>query len=321
MANKYLDLAKEVLADAATPLTHQQIWKIAKESGLVEKLGPSGKTPWASLAAQLYVEVRDNSRSEFIGVGKRPVRFFLKSREAEVRDVAATVETIERQEVVVERKRKRAGYSEKELHPLLAYFVSTNPAFGQGRQTLTKTISESRSIRKGYSEWSHPDMVGVYLPLDDWGQEVVNLNRLSDNNLIRLRSFELKKSLSQSTYREAFFQAVSNSSWANEGYLVAAEIDEDDDLLAELQRLSASFGIGVIHLRLDEIDASVVAYPARSKPSLDWETINKLSENNPDFRGFIQRVKIDYDAGRFHKTEYDSIPKDASAYAEALLAR
>jgi hypothetical protein len=34
----------------------------------------------------------------------------------------------------------------------------------------------------------------------------------------------------RSNVRECFFQAVSNSSWANFGYLVAAEIEGQDTL-------------------------------------------------------------------------------------------
>jgi uncharacterized protein len=34
-----------------------------------------------------------------------------------------------------------------------------------------------------------------------------------------------------SNLREVFFQAVSNSSWANEGYLEAAEIDTANEKL------------------------------------------------------------------------------------------
>jgi hypothetical protein len=33
----------------------------------------------------------------------------------------------------------------------------------------------------------------------------------------------MKKELNFSNLRESYFQAVSNSSWANEGYLVTAE--------------------------------------------------------------------------------------------------
>lgn len=53
--------------------------------------------------------------------------------------------------------------------------------------------------------------------------------------------------LSWSNLKECYFQAVSNSSFANEGYLVVFE-EFDDEILEELIRLNASFGIGVIKL-------------------------------------------------------------------------
>jgi len=46
------------------------------------------------------------------------------------------------------------------------------------------------------------------------------------------------------------FQAVSNSSWANFGYLVAAEIG-GTDTLKELRMLFAARGIGFIKLDVD----------------------------------------------------------------------
>ena len=45
---------------------------------------------------------------------------------------------------------------------------------------------------------------------------------------VRLWSFEVKKELNVSNARKSFFQAVSNSSWANEGYLVATSISDGD---------------------------------------------------------------------------------------------
>jgi hypothetical protein len=47
---------------------------------LTAKTSSKGKTPWLTLGAQMYVEARDNQHSEFIKVGKRPARFFLKVR-------------------------------------------------------------------------------------------------------------------------------------------------------------------------------------------------------------------------------------------------
>ena len=74
MAYSYLDLAEDVLKVAEKPLTYQEIWEAAKSSGLSGKMKSSGKTPWQSLGAQLYVEVRDNQDSKFIKIGKRPAR-------------------------------------------------------------------------------------------------------------------------------------------------------------------------------------------------------------------------------------------------------
>ena len=75
-AYSFLDLAYDVLRESSTPLTYQEIWDRGREQVLINKIKTKGKTPWRSLGAQLYVEVRDNVRSRFIKVGKRPPRFF-----------------------------------------------------------------------------------------------------------------------------------------------------------------------------------------------------------------------------------------------------
>jgi len=315
MAYTYLDLAQELLKAAQYPLTYQEIWEKAKETGAATKIKTKGKTPWASLGAHLYVDARDNEESRFMKVGKRPVRFFLKTREAEVNtDVIKEIET-----EVAKKPTLTPAYKERDLHPLLAYFAHANPGFNRGKPIYTKTIFHEGSRKKGYNEWVHPDMVGFYLPIEDWRPEVIEFNRLSDNNSIRLYSFELKRSLNKSNYRESYFQAVSNSSWAHEGYLVAAELLQDDDFLAELSRLAASFGIGIIQLDLQDIDSSSVLYPATVRPALDWETINKLCEQNPDFQKFVQDVKINFESKRIYRQDYDEVLKDAVQYIREKL--
>lgn len=315
MAYTFLDLAYEILKAAPRPLTYQEIWETAKANGVAMKVKTKGKTPWQSLGAYLYVDVRDNEDSRFLKVGKRPARFFLKERRHEVS--AAAIEKIEREEA--KKPVPASRYKERDLHPLLAYFAYANPGFNRGRSIYTKTVFHENSLKKGYSEWVYPDMVGFYMPIEDWRPEVIEFNRLSDNNSLRLFSFELKRSLNKSNYRESYFQAVSNSSWAHEGYLVAAEVLQDDDFLSELERLAASFGIGIVQLELDDIDSSSVLYPARVKPVLDWETINKLCEENRNFEKFIQDVKIDFESRRIHRSEYDEVPKDAAEYIREKL--
>jgi len=310
MAYSFLDLAYDVLKQTTKPLTHQEIWEVGKDKGFVDKIKTSGKTPWQTLGAYLYVEVRDNADSRFIKVGKKPARFFLKERQKEVRP--DTVAKIEMEEAI--KSDKKTAYQERDLHPLLTYFAYANPTFNRGRSIYTKTIYHEKSLKTGYNEWIHPDIVGFYLPLDDWRPDVIAFNRLSDNNSLRMFSFELKKSLGKNNYREAYFQAVSNSSWAHEGYLVAAEILQDDDFLSELERLASSFGIGIIHLDPKDINGSSILYPARLRNTLDWETINKLCEQNTDFEKFLQDVKIDFESKKIHKAEYDEVVKDISKY-------
>jgi len=318
MSYSFLDLAYDILKTSQKPLTYQEVWKTGHEKGLTSKIQTSGKTPWQSLGAQLYVEVRDNDSSKFIKVGKRPARFFLKERQSEL--PADAVTKIEKEETRKNDKTdKKSDFHERDLHPLLTYFAYANPSFNRGRSIFSKTILHEKSIKSGYNEWIHPDMVGFYLPLDDWRPDVIEFNRLSDNNSLRLFSFEIKKSLNKGNYREAYFQAVSNSSWAHEGYLVAAHILQDDEFLAELERLASSFGIGIIHLDPSDIDGSIILYPARFRESLDWETINKLCEQNSDFEKFLQDVKIDFESKRIHRSEYDEVVKDIAKYIKSTL--
>lgn len=66
--NKYnfLDFAEEVLKSAQKPLTFQEVWSIGQENGLSSKLSIAGKTPWQTLGARLFVDVRDNPETKFM---------------------------------------------------------------------------------------------------------------------------------------------------------------------------------------------------------------------------------------------------------------
>ncbi len=317
MSYSFLDLAYDVLKQASQPLTFQQVWEAAAERGFEKKLGSTGKTPWNTLGAQLYVDVRDNDASKFVKVGSRPARFFPKERQSELpTDVASKIESQE-----IRAAEKKAGFHERDLHPLLTYFAYASPPFNRGKPIFTKTIHHEKAAKRGYSEWLYPDMVGFWFPLpeEDWVSEVIEFNRLSDHNSLRLFSFELKRSLTKGNYREAFFQAVSNSSWAHEGYLVAANILQDDAFLSEIERLAASFGIGIVHLDSQDFDAATVLYPARVRDSLDWETINRLCEQSDDFRKFLRDVRDDYELKRVHRAEYDEVIKDIKGYIAKTL--
>lgn len=312
----FLDFADDILKTLPKPLTFQELWALGKDSEFAKKLSITGKTPWQTLGARLFVDIRDNPSSKFIKVGKNPARFFLRSRTSELtpEDLVATSSNL----TSPAHKDNTIGFHERKLHPLLAYFAFTNTSFNRGKQIYTKTIFHEISKHNALNEWIHPDMVGFYSPIDDWNDKLLEFNKVTEKSGIHLYSFEVKKKIDRGNYRECFFQAVSNSSWSNEGYLVTCSVQQQDDLLSELERLSASFGIGIIVLDLSDIDSSYVLFSARPKDDLEWETMNKLCEQNDDFATFIGDVQRDYAGKKIHSSEYDPIIGDPETYINKM---
>lgn len=303
-----VDFAKEVLEKATdVPLSAGEIWEKGQSLGFDKKLSLTGRLPYATFSAYLYVAA-ESVRSPFIKIGKRPTKFWLRSRDL-ISNVSGQAENS-----TTETGPDVSGYTEWELHPLLTYFAYSNVRFNKEDTIYTKTIYHGMAVAGQTGEWRFPDMVGVYIPVVDWKDEVIELNKITNLNPVTLYSFEMRKAISYKNCRPYFFQAVSNSSWANEGYLVAANIDTD--VIDELGHLSELFGIGVIKLELTDIDTSFVMYPAKRRQNLDWDTVNQLAIQNEEFNKFIRNVKQTYDIKTFHEEDYDDIlsPDDVPAY-------
>jgi hypothetical protein len=282
-----------VIEEDRSPLAPNEIWESAVAKGYEKELNTKGKTPWNTLGAQLYVDVRDNPNSLFLVTDSRPKRFFLHSLVADLGTKALQHEPA--------TTHPKTQFQEKDLHPFLVYYGYYY------LKAFLKTIHHNKSGKKQFGEWVHPDIVGCYFPFNDWKDEVVDVSSLMGNTAVKLFSFELKRELSISNLREAFFQAVSNSSWANEGFLAAATISTDDEFRNELERLSTSFGIGVIRIDVEDPDSTEVYLPAKPKDQVDWETVNKLATLNPEFRDFLKRVKNDIASKEIRSEGYDKV--------------
>ncbi|GAA7957103.1 hypothetical protein COL6_00670 [Helicobacter pylori] len=142
--------------------------------------------------------------------------------------------------------------------------------------------------------WNYPDIVGVYFPYNKYKEETLKFLHHTGQEKHKLFSFELKKELSFSNLKESYFQAVSNSTWANEGYLVVFEIEYK--VLGELRRLNQSFGIGVIKLE-SEISNSKILLPAKER-EINIPTLNMLIEQSPkDFKPFMANINKQIEAG------------------------
>lgn len=298
----FLDLVDDVLEYSKKPLSEKELWEKAVELGLDKKLGSTGKTPWKTLSARLYVDMRDNENSKYLKVGKRPTKFYLKEYAA-IEDPITIQEKIEKSE----EPKKSKQYNERDIHPLLVKFINEDPHF----KAYSKTVYHEKSIKKreGVNKWLHPDIVAVYFPFEDFENLTTEVQRSLSVNSIKLFSFELKIDLDFSRLREYYFQAVSNSSWANEGYLVCLNIQDDSELINELQRLNSAFGIGVIKLNSEDVSQSEIILPAREKTDLDWTTIDRLIADNTDFEDFFIYIVEDLKVGKI-KSNYDSVKSD-----------
>lgn len=182
--------------------------------------------------------------------------------------------------------------SEIDLHPYLVKFVF------ERFNVYSKTINALKGVntKNKIGKWTNPDIVGISPVLSNLNElfqkEVEKLGILS-TKVFEFYSFELKLKINKSNITECYFQAVSNSNWANFGYLVVEDLDRDKTFLSNLTRLNSAYGIGVIKLNLSDPTNSEIIVSARQKDIADINFMNFLSSNNKDFYLFIEEtIKI-----------------------------
>ncbi|GAA8314861.1 COG2958 family protein [Helicobacter pylori] len=273
-----------------------------------------GNTPDRSVSAFIYTALNKGEELPFLKAQEKPVLIALKDAAND------PVLNIEKPGVSSVKIVHNKIMHERDLHPFLTYMACHN----ENLKCYTKTIFHEGSSKspKGMDRWLYPDMVGVrFLHAELSNENVIAFSKKFDTLPVKLVSFELKKEISVNNCRECYFQAISNSSWANEGYLVGHHIDTHNPKLMDLlKRLHASFGIGVIDLRTDE-DKSVILLNAKYKEKIDYTVALELSEKNEKFSGFLKSV-VDYDPDfpNRYKDEFDEVKKKEELYPNPSLS-
>lgn len=298
MGYTFFELAQDSLKYANKPLSISEIWDTAVELGLDKKLSSSGKTPVNTLSARITTDVKKGKASKFVRVSEKPSRYMLNN---------GANDHVELDEKITEPEVSKAKFRERDLHILLSSYVKANEHFGCLTKTIYHEISKKR--KSGMNKWLHPDIVGVHFPFESYTENTLKLFDVLKVNPYKLYSFEMKIELSFSNLRECYFQAVSNSSWAHEGYLVALHIKDESDLLDELRRLNNAFGIGVIRLNPEHFMQSEILFSAKEQESLDWDTVNRLVAENDDFGKFLDNFMEDITVGKV-KSVYDKTYTD-----------
>ncbi len=273
-----LQLSKKVLLETKVPMNAEEIWDYAKSKGYSENCNLKGKTPSKTLAAQMYIDINKGD-SGFYKYSTRPSKFGLSELEEAYKNPLKDCEKVVKVDTV-------STFHERDLHPLLIAFINSDPHF----QAYGYTIYHEKSSksRKNSEKWVHPDIVGVHYAFQDLSPVIRELAGKNGEGMTKLFSFEMKKEITLENVREYYFQAVSNSSWANEGYLVAPKISKE--AMDRLNKLNASFGIGVIKLNVDDVYQSEIVIPSRENDILDLAIMDELVEINPDFKNFIKKI-------------------------------
>ena len=175
-----------------------------------------------------------------------------------------------------------ATYKERSLHRLLANYLWKGDIYAKTVYHEKSAKAEDKTLK-----WVHPDMVGVQFHVFNTPTTQELLKASDTKQSFDLFSYELKRTIQgDHELKQAFFQALSNSNWANYGYLVAYDISED--LREEMARLNRAHGIGFIKLSPDNDEAKEL-FPAR-RNDLDYFTVDKLCKANIDFRTFIDKT-------------------------------
>jgi hypothetical protein len=252
----------------------------------------------AEMVAQVQSEIGSNKpsierRSTLRMTEDRPRRYYFTSL-SEEEEVEAAEE--------VSQSASETAFSEHDLYPKLARYLLDE--HGVYAKRIEEKKSKNRNGPQG-NQWLHPDLIGFEPLSEKWSDSVRQLvNSRSDPETL-LWSFEVKKLVNRSNVRKVFFQALSNSAWANFGYLVAAEIS-GNGTLEELRMLSAQHGIGVVQLSTSDDIESAILIQAQSKPLVDWTAANRLCEENPDADEVFRQVRVYHQSGEMNHQFWDA---------------
>ncbi|MGI9243972.1 MAG: hypothetical protein ACR2RV_24460 [Verrucomicrobiales bacterium] len=211
------------------------------------------------------------------------------------------------------------------------------------------------------SLWNYPDLVLV-----DWeiakstgrgsgfDRDLLELRRSFGSQPFTLRSVKMKLETRADTFREDFFQCLSNSRWAHFGELIIAEPVTDDSLVEELRGLGSEFGIGITSYGLDAEALNDLPEPGairafgdseikdlekrltiqkictpRPRTEIDWRQIRALRAENEELESMFRWLTSCLDSGKAISFEdfqanppvpsdkHDSLPAGFTQPAEA----
>ena len=291
----------ESLEKLSRQSTYQEITDYIKSNELYIS---DGKTLEATVSALLGDFIRKNDTR----VGRlkqgRTYFYYLTKNQLENKINLLNIEQ------KIDKKIKNDFY-ERDLHPLFVSYLKSQNIF-------SKTIlhEESKNSKDETQKWVHPDIIGV--KFTKLNNDITSrlLKTLEKKDSCEIISYELKKEInSDYELKKSYFQAVSNSSWAIRGYLVALDINTN--LYSELERLNKAFGIGIIKLHSNPFESQILFQS--SYRELDYQTIDKLSNINGKYEDIIEQIEKILNAdNRYLDSSLEELSRKCDSYYEEI---
>lgn len=298
-----IDLILDILKNSQTPLQQKEIVEKAishKGYTSCEELQRVKVKSSAIARALSKFSTGTNPQIGILSEGKDKIsfkRYFLRNSH---RDSETTI------------------FSEIDLHPILVEFV--NHRFN----LFCKTINALKSVntKNKIGKWTNPDIVGInpiIFSFNELFQQEIQKQGTFSNKVAEFYSFELKIKVDKSNITEAYFQAVSNSSWANYGYLVVEDYENNLLFLDNLSRLNNAYGIGLIKLNTKDPTKSEIIISARYNENVDINFMNFLSTYNKDYYNFIREITLMLENRRINNAFFDKCNRKNNSYRQFLI--
>ncbi len=160
------------------------------------------------IAAEIATRISKLVKDDTIKIiDERPKKYYYSKK-------TDAVEIKESMEKNITNKKENFYNNEQDLYPILIEYLKTT-------ELIAKRIDERKSSNKnesGTNKWLYPDMVAVENLTKDWDKTTKECAKDYYIKKTKIYSYEVKKVINRSNVREVYFQAVSNSTWANFGY-------------------------------------------------------------------------------------------------------
>lgn len=214
-------------------------------------------------------------------------------------------------------EQKKANQLEEKFRAIFLRYSESNNQF-------PVHVEHTRGSRRpaGVNRWKFPDVIALEWEVGEvtdggftLAKDMLEVKKSLGEPPFKLISAELKVELTLASFRENFFQCVSNSKWAHSAQLAIAAKITDKTLSEELRRLGTSYDITVVSYGLepsylsslpsadaikemadaqfDDIANNIMLSQIASgkeRETLDWEHIRDLRGQSEEFNSLFEWI-------------------------------